>query len=155
MMQTIYAGHQGLLEILFFKQMQQFNGYFSENSHFASIPNSLLFFLHMLSGTSSDINEQAENDEYSFQPALSIAQLIVFNSANQRYDADKEMPLGIYVAFLLHSQTRLTDFTKLIYVYDSNECSHYLHLFLTVFVNNTRKVWFVLTISNSSSPPML
>ena len=53
------------------------------------------------------------NELEIFKPTLSIAQLIQFNSAQKRtnstshrYSSEKETPLSIYIAFLVHSETR-------------------------------------------------
>ena len=72
---------------------------------------SLLSLLYMQTGTASD--SDVDDIELSFRPALSIAQLLKFNSAQYRksssqyrYNSEKETPLSIYIAFLIHSEAR-------------------------------------------------
>ena len=63
--------------------------------------------------TSFAFDSDTDNIDFCFQPALSIAQLLQFNSAQNRksssqyrYNSEKETPLSIYIAFLIHSETR-------------------------------------------------
>ena len=90
---------------------QDFNGSFTENCQLTSVPQSLLSMIYMLTGSTR--NKSDDQGQESFKPALSIAQLVQFNSLQNRrnvkyhrYCADKETPLSIYIAFLVHSETR-------------------------------------------------
>ena len=92
------------------EMIQDFNGTFAENCQLNSVPQPLLSMIYML--TSSARNEGGDELEI-FKLALSIAQLIQFNSAQKRtnstshrYFSEKETPLRIYIAFLVHSETR-------------------------------------------------
>ena len=88
-----------------------FNGHFPENCQTDSVPPSLLSIIHMLTGYERSVNEHIPLK--TSNPALSIAQLIQFNSAKKRdetkyhrYSAQKETPISIYIALLIHSETR-------------------------------------------------
>ena len=92
------------------KTAQDFNDNFAENCQLNSVPQSLLSMIYVLTGSAR--NEGGEEFEI-FKPALSIAQLTQFNSAQKRtnstshrYSSEKETPLSIYIAFLVHSETR-------------------------------------------------
>lgn len=78
-----------------------------------SIPKLLIALIEMiLQGPS--IKQQ--NEGLSFQPALSIVQLIKFNSVHQRRQLDseasfrhslqQETPLPVYISMMLHAATR-------------------------------------------------
>ena len=60
------------------KQNQNFNGYFTQHCERESIPDSLLLFLHMLTGSLYDPASKMTSLSAHI-PALSIAQLIQFN----------------------------------------------------------------------------
>ena len=75
------------------------------------MPPSLLSFMRLLTCPNSANNNDA--DDTTFAPAISLKQLVQFNSTLQRKDiskthhkADKETPLSIYVALLIHAETR-------------------------------------------------
>ena len=89
---------------------QDFNGTFAENCQLNYVPQSLLSMIYMLTGSAQ--NEGGDELEI-FEPALSIAQLIQFssaqkrtNSTSHRHSSEKEILLSIYMAFLVHSETR-------------------------------------------------
>ena len=89
---------------------QDFNGTFAENCQLNSVPQFLLSMIYMLTGSAR--NEGGDKLEI-FKPVLSIAQLIQFgsaqkrtNSISHRYSSEKKTPLSIYIAFLMHSETR-------------------------------------------------
>ena len=81
------------------------------NCQVDSVPPSLLSIVYMLTGY--ECNKDSGNETLnSSNPALSIAQLIQFNSVKHRdgskhlrYSADKETPLSIYITLLIHSET--------------------------------------------------
>ena len=67
----------------------------------------------MITGSSYDPNSKNKLTENTQIPSLSLSQLIHFNTVRQRgnsgtsrHTSCRETPLSIYVAFLLHSQTR-------------------------------------------------
>lgn len=91
----------------------KFQGNFSEEDQMSCIPQSLLCFLKLiLDGSKNESNSTGRD-----QAAKYIAQIIMFNTidrANEnskfsRYNASKEQPLPIYLAFKLHSVTRKRD----------------------------------------------
>ena len=57
---------------------QDFNGTFAENCQLNSVPQSLLSMIYMLTG------DEGGDEPEIFKPALSIAQLIQFNSAKKK-----------------------------------------------------------------------
>ena len=90
---------------------QDFTGSFSANCQRNSLPQTLLSMLLILTGFNRNVGD-VEPPE-SFKPALSLAQLIQFNSAQNRnksryhrYSSEKETPLSIYNALLVHAETR-------------------------------------------------
>ena len=95
------------------EKKQKFTGYYTATSQTDSIPESLLSFINMLTGSKNDTDHQSNTDTINFVPALSIAQLIQFNSSEQRTtstqfrkSANKETPLSVHLAFLLHAHSR-------------------------------------------------
>ena len=71
-----------------------------------------LSLMYMLTG----FDDVCDADSSKLSPALTLAQLLAFNSANKRSptgnyrtNADHETPLAIYIAFLIHSKTRSKD----------------------------------------------
>ena len=75
-----------------------------------TVPQPLLSMIYMLPGSARN---EGDDELEIFKPAVSIAQLIQFNSAqkrtnstSQRYYTEKETPFSIYIAFLVHSETR-------------------------------------------------
>ena len=89
---------------------QYFNGTFAENCQLNSGPQSLLSMIYMLTGSA---RSEGRDELGIFEPALSIVQPIQFNSAQKRtnstshrYSSEIETPLSIYIAFLVHSETR-------------------------------------------------
>ena len=92
------------------KMTQDFNGTFADNCQLNYVPQSLLSMIYMLTGSAQ--NEGGDELEI-FEPALSIVQLIQFSSAQKRtnstscrHSSEKEILLSIYMAFLVHSETR-------------------------------------------------
>ena len=74
-----------------------------------SVLSLLVSFVQMLAGVSLGPGGEIEYSDV----ALTIAQMIQFNSAcnhrktgHLRHNADKETPLNIYIAFLVHSYAR-------------------------------------------------
>ena len=94
----------------------KFTGHFSCNCQNKSVSQTLLSLMHMVTGSSytgpTEVN--ADNEPEHYEPALSIVQLVSFNIIQKRggsnsqfcHNAEKETPLSIYIAFLLHSHTR-------------------------------------------------
>ena len=85
---------------------QTFDGHFKKDCQVDSVSPILLSFLDMVMGNSF------ERNCISNIPALSIAQLIHFNTARKRSSSDQirhtasaETPLPIYVALLIHAHT--------------------------------------------------
>ena len=88
-------------------------GSFEEDCQFKSVPHSLLALVSMvLEGPS--IKDQSE---YSTQAALSIAQLLKFNSVKYarkqtafspsvRHSSEQETPLPVCIGLILHAKTR-------------------------------------------------
>ena len=67
----------------------------------------------MITGSSYDPNSESKLTENTQIPSLPLSQLIHFNTVRQRgnsgtsrHTSCRKTPLSIYVAFLLHSQTR-------------------------------------------------
>ena len=94
----------------------EFTGPFSRNCQVESVPQTLLSLMHMITGSSYTAPTEVDVDnglEY-YEAALPIAQLVSFNTVQKRqgsncqfrHNAEKETPLSIYIAFLVHSQTR-------------------------------------------------
>ena len=86
---------------------QTFDGHFKKDCQVDSVSPILLSFLDMVMGNSF------EKNCISNIPALSVAQLIHFNTARNRSSSDQirhtasaETPLPIYVALLIHAHTR-------------------------------------------------
>ena len=94
----------------------EFTGHFSRNCQVESVPRELLSLMHMITGSSytAPTEVDVDNELEYYEPALSIAQLVSFNTIQERggsnsqfcHNAEKETPLSIYIAFLLHSHTR-------------------------------------------------
>ena len=91
--------------------------------------------MHMITGSSYTALAEVDVDsrlEY-YESALSIAQLVSFKTVQKRggsndqfcHNAEKETPLNIYIAFLLHSHTRSRTLVDKFYhlgVCISNDC---------------------------------
>lgn len=106
-----------LLRNAIFSSTYKFSGCFESDCQSQSIPTPLLMFINMLL-------EGPEGVQYfNNQPALSVSQLIIFNSFKQRrqhqsvsnkqmsalsvtHSARQEMPLPLYLGVMLHSATR-------------------------------------------------
>lgn len=98
-----------ILRSAMFSNTQKFSSHFDPNSQEKSVSPTLLSFVLMLlegPGVCHSRNNQA---------ALSIAQLLVFNSVKRahsvsassvRHNLSQETPLPIYVGLMLHSATR-------------------------------------------------
>ena len=92
-----------------------FNGNFDYSSQESSVPESLLLLLRMIvEGT----NINSESSYATNQAALSLAQLIKFNSVKckrrettirPRHTLSQETPLPLYVGLMIHSKTRMED----------------------------------------------
>ena len=126
---------KGMLEMT-----QDVNGTFAENCQLNSVPNSLFSMIYMLTGSAW---HEGGNELEIFKPTLSIAQLIQFNSAQKRtnstshrYSSEKETPLSIYIAFLVHSETRSRVLTDKLH--DHGLCiSYHRMLSLSTSIGNT------------------
>ena len=93
---------------------QAFNGHFGEKCQEQSVSPTFLSLMYMLTGI--DDTCHCDADSSKFPAALVLAQLLAFNSAERRsatddyrYRADRETPVAIYIAFLIHSKTRSKD----------------------------------------------
>ena len=138
------------------KTAQDFNDTFAENCQLNSVPQSLLSMIYVLTGSAR--NEGGEEFEI-FKPALSIAQLTQFNSAQKRtnstshrYSSEKETRLSIYIAFLVHSETRSRALIDKLHEHEL--CiSYYSMLTLSTSIGNT--VCSQFGIDNVVSPTIL
>lgn len=91
------------------KKTSSFNGTFEKNCQEEAVPRSLLTLVGMIMHGTSIKAAQADS-----QPALSVAQLLQFNSLTRwrnistgnRHSKEKETPLPVYLGLLLHGQTR-------------------------------------------------
>ena len=90
-----------------------FNGNFDYSSEESSVSKSLLVLIRMiLEGTPTN----SESSYATNQAALSLAQLIKFNSVKHkrreatilaRQTLSQETPLLVYLGFMIHSKTRM------------------------------------------------
>ena len=97
-----------------FKEAYTFDGTFQKRQEEA-VPRSLLALVSMmLSG--ANIKEQAEMSSKATVAALTVSQVVMFNSVkhsrpviastNPRHNRDRETPLSIYLAMKCHALTR-------------------------------------------------
>jgi len=97
-----------------------FSGSFADNCRENSVPSSLLMLITMIMyGT--NIKDKAS---YLSQPALSLAQLIKYNScirrrrqpfSTTRHNEKRETPLPLFLGALVHSRTRSKDLVDKLY----------------------------------------
>ena len=99
------AAHLSKAANIIRKEMLEMTQDFNE-----TVPQPPLSMIDMLPGSARN---EGDDELEIFKPAVSIAQLIQFNSAQKRtnstshrYSSEKETPLSIYIAFLVHSETR-------------------------------------------------
>ena len=96
-----------------FQMKMEFNGSFHTKCQEQSVPPSLLALVTMvLNGP--NIKSQSSSSSV-FQPALSLSQLLLFNSSKRykendkdvvRHSQQRETPLPIYLGMMLHTKTR-------------------------------------------------
>lgn len=114
----------------------KFKGQFNVESQINSVPPSLLKMVcYLLYGK----NEIKSNEEP--QIVLTIAQLILFNSKSCK---NREVPLAVYIAMKIHSQTRQKKLVETFY--DLGLCISYDRLMdiNTELANNSCEVYNVL-----------
>lgn len=102
------------------KKCEPFSGSFTEDCQENSVPQSLLMLISMiLYGTSIK-----DNASYLSQPALSLSQLITYNScvrrrqqpsSNTRHFEQRETPLPLFLGALVHTKTRSKDLVDTLY----------------------------------------
>ncbi len=93
-----------------FEVKQQFDGSFRNECQVDAVPHSLLVLINLIIGFNpSQIDDHANQKKVG----VSIAQLLQFNTVKKKSDAsrvrhniERETPLAIYIALLLHSSTR-------------------------------------------------
>ena len=94
---------------------------FEKHWHFTSISTDiwqnesvsalLLFLIHVITSSSDDLNSRNKLNENTHIPILSLSQLIHFNTVYQEENSETshhssaQETFGMYVTFLLHSQT--------------------------------------------------
>ena len=90
-----------------------FNGRFDYSSQESSVPKSLFVLLRMIV---EGININSEPSYAANHAALSLAQLIEFNSVKRkgretaicrRHTLSRETPLLVYLGLMVHSKTRM------------------------------------------------
>ena len=95
-----------------------FNGNFDYSSQVYSVPKSLLVLLRMIL---EGININSESSYATNQAALSLAQLIKFNSVKSkrseptirpRHTLSEETPLPVYLGLMIHSKSRMKGVIK-------------------------------------------
>ena len=96
------------------KQSQNFNGSFKTDWQEKSVPESLLALVSIISG-GPNIQSQVDQSKTENSAAVSISQLIAFNYAKHhksthnkaaRHNKASESPLPIYLALVVHAETR-------------------------------------------------
>jgi hypothetical protein len=105
-----------------FNTEQKFEGSFSPSCQEDSVPTALLTLIKLiLEGPT--IIDQAENDNQSNSAALTLSQLMIYNSVKQsrvgatrtRHAVDRETPIPLYTALVIHAQTRKRDLVDKFY----------------------------------------
>jgi len=90
-----------------FEMKYSFNGFFKNSTEQDSVPTSLMALVRMILDGAS-IKNQSELITSTSRAALSISQLLMFNSAksrggtdssHERHNQDHETPLALYDAF--------------------------------------------------------
>lgn len=97
-------------------EKMKYSGTFDENCQENSVPQSLRYIVEMMmcGGPSFQENEAQYCEEEENQAALSVSQLIRFNSVIRRrknssaifHSKERETPLPTYIGLLLHAETR-------------------------------------------------
>ena len=97
-----------------FIKRQSFTGTFTPGCQERSVPDSLLALVNMiLEGPS--IRAQNEQESVGYNASLTLSQLLVFNAVKHarsgvgiatRHDRIRETPLSIYLALVIHGETR-------------------------------------------------
>jgi len=104
---------------IFGNKCPSFDGSFADDCQHRSVPPSLLTLIAMiLYGT--NIKHEAN---YQSQTALSLSQLLVFNSvrhlnteaSDTRHSRDREPPLPLFLGACIHSKTRSKDLVDILY----------------------------------------
>ena len=95
-----------------FQMKNDFDGSWNQESEHNAVPPSLIALIRMILDGPS-IKDQTEIATASTRAALSISQLVVFNSvknsrnsSSSRHPRERETPLSLYVALKLHASTR-------------------------------------------------
>jgi len=97
------------------KAQPQFSGSFDQNCQLESVPASLLALIGMiLEGPSIKKDKTEETDKNPSTAALTISQLLIFNSTNRkrddnvssRHSTKKETPLPLFIGSVIHAETR-------------------------------------------------
>lgn len=97
-----------------------FSGSFTEDCQDNSVPQSLLMLVTMIMYGTNIKN----NASYLSQPALSLSQLMMYNScvrrrqqpsSNTRHFEQRETPLPLFIGALAHSRTRSKDLVDTLY----------------------------------------
>ena len=96
-----------------FEKNYEFKGSFEEGCQKDSVPNSLVALINMILGGFNFDKFDSVSSTTRKRIALSIAQLLCFNSVKKssssnyiRHNKNRENPLVIYVSMLIHSKTR-------------------------------------------------
>ena len=109
---VILAKATTIVRRVVFQIKEEFNGLFNSQCQEHSVPKSLLALVNMvLNGP--NINSQSSAS--TFQPALTLSQLLFFNSSegmrykdteSVRHNKQQETPLPIYLGMVIHTKTR-------------------------------------------------
>jgi len=106
------------------RDMQQktstFTGSFGNNCQEEAIPQSLLALVSMIMDGTNIKNKDPDTFR---QSALTVAQLLQFNSSTRRrasstgirHNTDKETPLPVYLGLLIHGQTRKRELVETLF----------------------------------------
>ena len=95
-----------------FDRKCEFDGSFKQTSESDAVPPSLMALVNMILD-GPNIKHQSQVATASTRAALSISQLLIFNSVKNargttslRHQRDRETPLPVYVAMKIHATTR-------------------------------------------------
>lgn len=103
-----------------FKMQSTFSGSFDEDSQTKSVPQSLLAMVNM---TLNGSNIVSQTSNCVTQAALSMAQLMQFNSYSRRrsetsgvrHSKTRETPLPMYVGLTIHAKTRKRELVETLF----------------------------------------
>ena len=109
------AAHVIRKELLNIK-IKQFDGFFTSECQRDSVPSSLLALVNMIQDGPNIKHQTQLASNASTTAALSVSQLVVFNSVKQsrnskpsvnvRHDRDHETPIPLYLGLKVHAVTR-------------------------------------------------